>query len=136
MVRLGGGRSSRQYTDLRGTPTSLEELDSHDLVVFGDYMLRPFEAINWILEVGRGANGPRRPTLCVNSVYGMYRAVKSRLGIAALPHYISDESPELQEILPGLEHPSIEAYFVYPEELRSSKRVLVIRDFLLQQAST
>jgi DNA-binding transcriptional LysR family regulator len=64
----------------------------------------------------------------------MYRAVKSGLGIAALPYYISDESPELVEVLPELPGPTMDAYFVYPEELRWSKRVAVIGDFLLQQA--
>ena len=65
----------------------------------------------------------------------MYRAVKSGLGIAALPDYISDETPELVEILPNTVAPTIDAYFVYPEELRSSRRVAVIRDFLIEQAA-
>ncbi len=34
-------------------------------------------------------------------------------------------------ILPELKGPTIDAYFVYPEELRHSKRVAVFRDFLL-----
>jgi DNA-binding transcriptional LysR family regulator len=90
--------------------------------------------MNWILEVGRGDAKPRNPALRVNSVYAMYRAVKSGLGIAALPYYIADESPELAEVLPELQGPTMDAYFVYPEELRWSKRVAVIREFLLQQA--
>lgn len=127
--------ASREYTQRRGIPRSVEELDEHELIVFGDDMPVPFGKINWILEAGRETDSYRQPALCVNSVYGMYRAVKSGLGIAALPHYISDEAPDLIEILPQIEHPSIDAYFVYPEELRSSKRVAVIRDFLLQQVA-
>ena len=34
-------------------------------------------------------------------------------------------------VLPELKGPNIDAYFVYPEELRHSKRVAVFRDFLL-----
>ena len=34
--------------------------------------------------------------------------------------------------LPG---PEVEAYFVYPEELRSSKRIAVFRDFLLRKVA-
>ena len=127
--------ASRDYVSRRGMPAGAEDLDRHDLVVFGNDMPMPFQKINWILEVGREPDSLRRPALSINSVYGMYRAVKSGLGIAALPHYISEESPELIEVLPELEAPSIDAYFVYPEELRSSKRVAVIRDFLLEQAS-
>jgi len=127
--------ASRDYLQRRGVPHAVEELDRHDLIVFGNDMPTPFETINWILEVGRRSESRRQPALCINSVYGMYRGVKSGLGIAALPHYISDESPDLVEILPQVEHPSIDAYFVYPEELRGSKRVAVIRDFLLEQVN-
>jgi hypothetical protein len=38
-------------------------------------------------------------------------------------------------ILPALRGPSIDAYFVYPEELRHSKRIAVVRDFLLRQVA-
>ena len=31
--------------------------------------------------------------------------------------------------------PAIEAYFVYPEELRASKRISVFRDFLLRKVA-
>ncbi len=75
----------------------------------------------------------REPALRVNNVYGIYRAIRSGVGIGALPYYMSNEAPDLVEILPGLKGPSFEAYFVYPEELRHSKRIAVVRDFLLQE---
>lgn len=127
--------ASSDYLARRGVPHDAEDLDRHDLIVFGNDMPMPFETINCILELGRASGPARRPRLCINSVYGMYRAAKSGLGIAALPEYISDESPDMVEVLPHIEGPSIEAWFVYPEELRSSKRVAVIRDFLLEQAA-
>ena len=34
-------------------------------------------------------------------------------------------------ILPDMKAPKVDVYFVYPEELRNSKRVAVFRDFLL-----
>ena len=79
------------------------------------------------------ASGRCEPALRVNSVYGIYRAVRSGLGIAALPYYLSDEAEDLVEILPELKGPSIDSYFVYPEELRHSKRICVVRDFLMGQ---
>ena len=36
-------------------------------------------------------------------------------------------------ILPELTGPKMDAYFVYPEELRHSKRIMVFRDFLLHK---
>lgn len=125
--------ASSEYLRAHGTPKDAKDLDAHALIVYGDDFSTPIPRMNWILEVGRESEKPRTPALRVNSVYAMYRAVKSGLGIAALPFYIADESPELAEVLPELHAPTVDAYFVYPEELRWSKRVAVIRDFLLQQ---
>lgn len=127
--------ASREYVRRRGTPQAVQDLDNHELIVYGDELDAPLKNLDWILAVGAEAGKVRKPALRVNSVYGIYRAVKSGLGIAALPYYISDESPELVEILPDVVGPSMDAYFVYPEELRWSKRIAVIRDFLLQQVA-
>ena len=37
-------------------------------------------------------------------------------------------------VLPGIELPAYEAYFVYPPALKNSKRVGVFRDFLVGKA--
>ena len=127
--------ASREYLRKRGTPMTAENLDEHELIVFGNDTEAPLKNLDWILELGCESGKVRQPALRVNSVYGIYRAVKSGLGIAALPYYISDGDPDLVEVLPEQLGPTIDAYFVYPEELRWSKRVAVIRDFLLQQAA-
>lgn len=125
--------ASKEYLKRHGTPRTARELDQHDLIVYGEDVPAPVANLNMLLEVGREPGERRKPALRVNSGYGIYRAVKSGLGIAALPYYLSDESPELVEILPQLTGPTMDAYFVYPEELRHSKRIAVLRDFLLQQ---
>ena len=127
--------ASREYVRRRGTPQTVQDLDSHELIVYGDDVEAPLKNLDWILELGATPGRPRKPALRVNSIYGIYRAVKSGLGIAALPYYIAEESPDLVEVLPESVGPTFDAYFVYPEELRWSKRVAVIRDFLLEQAS-
>ena len=76
---------------------------------------------------------PRRAGLLVNNVYGMLRATERGLGIASLPDYLGSTSRHLVRVLPELEGPSFDFYFVYPEELRASKRVSVFRDFLLRK---
>ncbi len=125
--------ASREYLRLHGTPTAPEDLDGHELIVYGDEFGSTFKNLDWVLGLGCDSDKRRTPALRVNSIYGIYRAVKSGLGIAALPYYIIDESPELVRVLPGVLGPSMDGYFVYPEELRWSKRVAVIRDFLLEQ---
>lgn len=124
--------ASKDYLKAHPAPLEPADLDRHDLIVYGTDVPQPMEDMNWILRLGAAA--PRRPALTVNSVYGIYRAVRSGLGIAALPYYLSDESPDLVEVLPDVEGPSSTAYIVYPEELRHSKRIAVLRDFLIAQA--
>ena len=41
----------------------------------------------------------------------------------------------IKQVLPELAGPPNEAYFVYPEELRASKRISVFRDFLLRKVA-
>jgi DNA-binding transcriptional LysR family regulator len=128
--------ASEAYLAENGTPKNAEDLDNHRLIVYGEDVPAPVEDINWLLTAGRPEGEKREPALRVNSGHGIYRAVLSGLGIAALPYYLSEESPSLVQILPALQGPVMEGYFVYPEELRHSKRIEVLRDFLLDEIKT
>jgi DNA-binding transcriptional LysR family regulator len=124
-----------EYLKKHGTPRRAEELDQHRLVIYGDESRAPISNINWALEVGVKPGHERRPILQVNNTYGLLRAVSSGLGIAALADYVAAEAPDLVRVLPELTGPPVEAYFVYPEELRSSKRISVFRDFLIRKVT-
>jgi DNA-binding transcriptional LysR family regulator len=118
------------YLARAGTPTRPEELDDHKLILFGDYR-PPVEDINWLAEAGRRAGSPRRALLEVNSLQAMAMAIRSGLGIGVLPDWMIGELEGLTRLLPDLKAPKVDMFFVYPEELRNSKRVAVFRDFLL-----
>ena len=121
------------YLKEKGMPKTAEDLDNHQLVVYGVDAKPPIDNLNWLLEIGVKDGGRRKPILRVNSIYGIFRAVQSGLGIAALPDYMSREAGNLVEVLPEIEGPSIDVYFVYPEELRKNKRIGVLRDFLVDK---
>ena len=121
------------YLQRYGIPRSIEELDHHRIIVYGEPMRPPVVSVNWLLNAGARSDAPRRPVLKVNNIYGIFLAVRSGLGIAALPDYFSREANHLVEILPELRGPTIEAFFVYPDELRHSMRIAVFRDFLLKK---
>ncbi len=122
--------ASPEYLKANGTPTKVEELDAHKLVIFGDYR-PPVPDINWLAEAGRRPGTPRRGVLEVNNLRAMLLAVREGLGIAAVPDYMNVDSTGLVRILADAKAPKVDVYFVYPEELRNSKRVAVFRDFLL-----
>ena len=118
------------YLAHAGTPARPEDLDDHKLILFGDYHA-PVADVNWLAEAGRRAGQPRRALLEVNSLAAMAVAVRGGLGIGALPDWMGSDLDGLVRLLPEFKAPKVDAYFVYPEELRSSKRVMVFRDFLL-----
>jgi DNA-binding transcriptional LysR family regulator len=124
--------ASPDYIKKHGLPQRAEDLDNHRLVLFGDYR-PPVPDINWLAEIGRRPGNPRRALLEVNSLAAMVMAVRSGVGIAALPDYMAaeEEAHGIVRVLADVKAPKVDVYFVYPEELRTSKRVAVFRDFLL-----
>ncbi|MEK9672621.1 MAG: LysR family transcriptional regulator [Rhodospirillaceae bacterium] len=127
--------AAKSYLKDRGMPATPQDLDNHDLIVYGEDARPPVDNLNWLMFAGADPNHPRLPILRVNSIYGIFRAVQSGLGIGALPDYMSREATDLVEVLPELRGPSIGTYFVYPEELRNSKRIVVFRDFMVERFS-
>lgn len=51
-----------------------------------------------------------------------------------MPDYIVEEGGELIQLFSQDSNISLDAYFVYPEELKSVSRVQVFRDFLVAKA--
>ncbi|AWK86370.1 LysR family transcriptional regulator [Azospirillum thermophilum] len=121
------------YLKKRGIPKTVAELEQHDIIIYPPDSRAPIPNVNWILELGEGV--VRRPILQVNSMYAIYRAVESGLGIAALPDFLVDGNKELVRVLPDVDGPKVDAYFVYAEELRHSKRIAVFRDFLVKKVA-
>jgi DNA-binding transcriptional LysR family regulator len=122
--------ASSEYLKKHGVPRRPEDLDAHRLILFGPHH-PPVQDINWLAEAGRRPGNPRRALLEVNSVQAVLLAIRSGLGIGTVPDYAMSENPDLIRILTDLKGPKVDVYFVYPEELRNSKRVAVFRDFLL-----
>ncbi len=122
--------ASPEYLRTHGTPERAEDLDKHKLVLFGDRR-PPVIDVNWLAEAGRRDGTPRSGVMEVNSLQAMLICVRAGIGIGAIPDYLVQDADGLVPILPEIKGPKIDMYFVYPEELRNSKRVSVFRDFLV-----
>ncbi|MBB2196381.1 MAG: LysR family transcriptional regulator [Gluconacetobacter sp.] len=120
------------YLEEYGTPQTLDELSAHKLVLFGGYH-PPVPHINWLAEAGVPSDEKRGARLEVNSLPAMASAIAAGVGIGSVPLYATGPHAHLVKVLPDVPLPTVDAYFVYPEELRTSKRVAVFRDFLLSE---
>jgi len=126
--------ASPEYLKSHPAPEKAEDLDNHKLILFGDRK-PPVTDVNWLAEVGRRDGTPRRGLLEVNSLQAMVAAVRAGIGIGAVPDYLVPDPAGLVAVLPNIPKPHVDMYFVYPEELRNSKRVSVFRDFLVKTIS-
>ncbi len=125
--------ASPEYIEEHGAPETLEDLDQHKIIVYGDGTPRYLRDVNWLAGVGRPGNKPREAALRVNNIYGVRRAIEAGIGIGAIPDYLVIERHKLIRVLPELEAPKFDTFFVYPEEMRNSKRINVFRDFIVQK---
>jgi DNA-binding transcriptional LysR family regulator len=116
-------------------PTALADLARHRLITYGESTHPPFPDVNWLIKTVGAEGVTPQNVMTINNFYGIARAVQSGLGIAALPEFIANEDVSLIRVLPEVDAPKVPAYFLYPEELRHSKRIAVLRDFLLEQVA-
>ena len=125
---------SLEYQAERGEPKTVEEIDNHRIISFGEPVPQHLGDINYLERLGRADSSPRRAAMKVNAIYGMMQACRAGIGIAMLPDYVTENETNLKRVLAGIELPAYEAYFVYPPALKNSKRVGVFRDFLVGKA--
>jgi DNA-binding transcriptional LysR family regulator len=127
--------ASPEYLKRFGTPKALDDLDKHRIVMLGGMVVpNYFENRRWLIEVGRNGKGARTPILTINNILGLQRACQRGIGIALLPDYLVEENGGLVQLFGESDTVSLDAYFAYPEELKSVARVQVFRDFLVSKA--
>jgi DNA-binding transcriptional LysR family regulator len=126
--------ASADYVKRRGAPKTPDELDTHRIVAFGGAGPHYLLETSVLPTMGRDARHPRVAGLTVSNVSSVKRAVESGFGLGVLPDYIVDQSSNLVRVLTESEMPSLDTYFVYPEELRNVARIQVFRDFMIQKA--
>ena len=126
---------STKYLEQNGHPKNLQELNKHNFISYGKGAPSPVFNPDWALKLGVKDNKKRKPVMKVNSIYGLLLAVQSGVGLAALPDYITISVPNIVKVLPQIEGPKTEAYFVYPQSLRNTARVIAFRNFLYSKVS-
>ena len=126
--------ASPEYLKRFGTPTAIDGLDTHRILAMGGAVPSYLQSVRWLLGAGRNGKEERVPTLEINNVLGLLRACQRGLGVAMLPDYLVEENGGLVQLFGEAEGIALDAYFVYPEELKSVARVQVFRDFLVSKA--
>jgi DNA-binding transcriptional LysR family regulator len=126
---------STKYLEQYGHPKTIMDLNKHRFISFGKGTPSPVFNPDWALKLGSKDNKKRKPIMKVNSIYGLLLAVQSGVGLAALPDYITVSTTNIVKVLPYIEGPKTEAYFVYPQSLKNVARIIAFRNFLYSKIS-
>ena len=126
--------ASPQYIRRHGAPQTLASLDDHAIISYSGTPASHLRAIRWLEIAGLDGKEPRKPAFAANSVIAMKYAIRSGIGVGLIPDYLTGEETDLVPVLQDAELPIIPVYFVYPEELKTAKKVQVFRDFLVAKA--
>ncbi|RFC66062.1 LysR family transcriptional regulator [Fulvimarina endophytica] len=124
------------YISRFGTPQTIEELDQHRIITFGEPAPPYLRNLNTLETIGRETGQPRSPILQINNLIAIRSAIESGIGLGLLPDYMIDQRTKLVQILPEIEMPTFDTFLCYPDELRNSAKLKVFRDFLISKSRT
>ncbi len=126
---------SAKYLEKYGFPKNENDLSKHKFISYGKGTPSPVFNPDWALKLGVKDGKKRKPAMKVNSVYGLLLAVKSGVGLAALPDYLTHSVSNIVKVLPNIEGPKTEVHFVYPQSLKNVARIVAFRNFLYSKIS-
>jgi DNA-binding transcriptional LysR family regulator len=120
--------ASRDYIERHGKPERIEDLPRHPLVGFDD-TLAGHRAAKWMRDVAPDATVAARN----NSVLGLVYAVKSGVGIGALPIALGDAEPDLVRVLGPIAELSRSWRLLAHPDVRRTPRVAAFFDFIIEE---
>lgn len=123
---------SKKYFKKHGKPESLKDLKNHAIVAYPENTVTPFENPNWLLRKANieTLNNPK--LIQMNTLFGIYEAVRSDAGLASIPDYMLHKSSEIESCLDNITPPSVEIFYVYASERKNSTRIKILQEFLLE----
>jgi DNA-binding transcriptional LysR family regulator len=120
--------ASRRYIAEHGQPARVEDLDQHFVIGFDETMAN-HRAAKWLAQAAPNATVIARN----NSVLGLVYAVKSGIGLAALPTALGDSEADLVRVLgPVPELTRIWRVLAHPD-VRCTPRVSAFFDFIAEE---
>ncbi|MGB4115518.1 MAG: LysR family transcriptional regulator [Polaromonas sp.] len=120
-----GAYAHRSYLQRAGTPKEPPELLAHALIGSdkNEDILRGFAAMGY--PVKREHFSFRSDDLMAH-----WHAVRSGLGIGFIADYLARTDADVVAVLPGLKIPALPVWLTVHREIRTSKRIRAVYDFL------
>ena len=122
--------ASPEYLEKHGTPQRMEDMADHRLICQNTDSDQVGAGLQMVKEL---MMYDLRSLLTVNNYFGVLQGVVHHLGLGVLPNYLTQDFPDLVQVMPDVESAEVPVYLAYPEELRQSKRVAAFKDFVQKE---
>ena len=122
-----GAWAHQDYISTFGKPTLLDELFDHQII--------GYDRNDMILQVmaGLGIKGNREMfAYRTDDQVANWELVKAGAGIGFGAHYLASMAPELSQVVPQLEIPSLPMWLTSHSELKTNRRIRYAFDFLYE----
>jgi len=118
------------YLDSIGNPSTLAELKNAEFIGLSHNNTIK----NTLYTIGQPLSEKNFPVFTDNRIVH-WELVKQGVGITVVPEQVGDSEPLVQRVIPELQLPPSEVWLTSHRELRTSRRVRLVFDFLAQQLS-
>jgi len=126
--------ASPTYLARHGEPKTIEDLDNHRIITFGEPAPAYLTDVNWLETAGRTQENRRQAQLQINNLPAIRRATFNGAGISLLPDYMINRDLALVQLNLPADIPTFDTYFCYPEEMKNAAKLKAFRDFLISKA--
>jgi DNA-binding transcriptional LysR family regulator len=119
--------AAEAYTNRFGSPGSAAQLKDHRFVAFSDQLVVGL-SFGWARDLAReGA-----VVLSSNNQQVQSEAAPAGLGLAVLPTYVGDQSPELRRLFTLDDDMALDLWLLTHPDLRQTARIKAFTEFILQ----
>lgn len=122
------------YLKKFGIPTVPEDLDNHRLITYKGDEYSSYGPENWVLNIGvKEGQASRKSYIEIDLFSGMLSSALEGYGIVELFNFPSVLNSGLVEILPQIEGPKVDIYYIFPESRQKSKKINILLKYLTKK---
>jgi DNA-binding transcriptional LysR family regulator len=122
--------ASNDYLRIHGVPKHFQDLEQHRIITLMENGQSAHDHYGWLTRRAEREGVMLNVAFNVNNLMAILRAVKGGMGIAVLPDYLVERARHVSRVLEDVQGDPLDAYLVYPHDMKDSKRVRAFRHFL------